>query len=119
MRQKEDNILRIAEMYKKSFKDTELDFEESEDDDLFSVFADVIKDYFKIMRRCSKEGVDVGSSDIDVYKDDFQSSSAEQREEIIERIKERIVSLMELCEKVPEDIEKKYTEQDLVSIFDN
>lgn len=115
MRTKEDNLLKIAAKYEEEFSS---DYENLDEKELNKIFSSVIKDYGRIFKRCSTEGVDAGESEANDYKKDFKISTAEEKEELINRVEERIASLIEICEEVPNDIDEKYArEKDLVTLF--
>jgi len=116
MRTKQDNLLKLAEKYEEGFSSEYDDIDEKE---LNKLFASVVRDYGRMYKRCSKEGVDTGDSEAKDYKDDFKLSTSEEKEELINRVKDRIASLAEECEVVPEDIDNKYSRtKDLVSMFE-
>ena len=115
MRTKEDNLLKLAEKYEESFSS---DYDDMDEKELNRLFASVIRDYGRIYKTCSREGLDAGDSDLKEYKDNFNISTAEEKEELIGRVKERIASLAEACETSPDDISEKYSrEKDLVTLF--
>jgi len=116
MRKKEDNLLKLAEKYEESFSFMYDDIDEKE---INKLCTSVIKDYGRIYKICKIEGLDPGDSEEIDYKNDFNVSTAEEKEDLIKRVKDRIASLLEVCEKVPNDINRKYSNvKDLVSIFE-
>jgi len=115
MRKKEDNLLKLAEKYEESFSS---DYDDMDEKEINKLFASVIKDYGRIYKRCKIEGLDPGTSEEKEYKEDFVISTAEEKEDLIKRVEDRIASLLEVCERAPRDINKKYSKvKDLVSIF--
>ena len=115
MRTKEDNLLKLAEKYEEGFTS---DYDCMDERELNRLFASVIKDYGRVYNRCSSEGADPGDSEAKDYREDFKVSTAEEKEDLIARVEERIASLAEICDIVPKDISNKYSrEKDLVSLF--
>lgn len=116
MRKKEDNLLKLAQKYEESFI---LDYDDMSEKEINKMFSSVIKDYGRLYKRCKIEGLDPGSSEENDYKSDFKISTAEEKEDLIKRVKDRIASLLEVCENVPKDIDEKYSNvKDLVSMFE-
>jgi len=115
MRTKQDNLLKIAERYAES---SFLDYDYMDEKELNKFFVSVIKDYGRIYKKCSDEGLDLDGFDGKEYNEDFKVSSSEEKGRLIERIENRIASLIDICDIVPDDIIDKYSrEKDLVSIF--
>jgi hypothetical protein len=105
MRTKEDILLKLANNYEKEFQDSELS-----ENDLNDIFISLVKDYNKLHRKCSSEGIDAGELETKEYKKAFKISTSDEKEELIDRVKNRISCLISACDDVPEDIEEKYCE---------
>jgi hypothetical protein len=115
MRTKEDNLLKIAEKYEKDLDSSYLDIDEQQFNKIFSF---LLKDYRKIYKVCNEEGLETEAINIKECKEEFKMSTAEEKEDMINRIEERIASLSEACLNPPEDIDRKYArEKDLVDLF--
>lgn len=115
----QDNLIRMAEKYQESLIDD--GFEDYLDDEkgVITLFNNIIKDYKRMMKRCKKEGVDVGDvmMEVELAQEEFKSSeTASEKHNLISRIKDRIICLMEICDDVPIGIDKKYR-KDLFEIF--
>ena len=117
MRTKEDNLLKVADEYESSLLDNNFDncYNNVE---LAATFKEIITDYKKIIKICENEGTDIGETCVVKYEYDFEESSADDKEEIINTIRDRIISLIEMCDEVPETIDRKYI-KDLVDIINN
>lgn len=102
------SLLTVADEFEKNL--SEMGFEECYNEvELAETFKGVMSDYKKMIKTCEKEGLDVGEFELDKYEEEFVSGEVDEREEMIERIKERIISLIDVCESVPQKISQKYT----------
>jgi hypothetical protein len=118
MRTKEDNLLKIAESYREDLMNND-EYEDISEEDLKKVFSTIMKDYKRMIKKCSLEGIDAVDTESDSYIDEFKNCCVEEKEDLINRIKDRIGFLIDACETVPEDIEEKYSvEKDLVSMME-
>ena len=118
MRTKEDNLLKLAELYREDLM-RDGSYEEIDEEDLKKVFSRLMKDYKRMIKKCSSEGIDADDVESSTYIEEFKTCCPEEKEELIERISDRIASLIDVCETVPEDIEVKYArEKDLVSLME-
>jgi len=92
-------------------------YDEFNEEDLERTFSKMIQDYKKMVKISYEEGLDVDEDPKD-FKNEFKNSSLDEKEEIIDRVKDRITSLVEVCDTVPEEIEEKYSrEKDLVALM--
>ena len=117
MRTREDNLLKVANEYECSLLDN--GYNECYDlQELAETFKEVITDYKKMVKVCEEGGIDTGESDIHKYEYEFEEGDIDNKEEIIDKIKERIISLVEICDDIPKNIDRKYI-KDLVDIINN
>ena len=108
------NITDIADEFEKSLNGG---FEECfEEEGLANTFRECMQDYKKILKTCEEDGIDVGETEEKEFQEDFICGSSGDKEEIIDQIKERIVSLIEICDDVPQKLEEKYI-KDLVDLL--
>lgn len=117
MRKIEDNLLKIADRYEKKLNDGGYD-DCFGDVELADTFKEIMEDYKQLIKTCKKEGIDVGSSDVKEYKEEFETSTIEEKEIVIDRIKDRILSLINVCENIPAKIGQKYIE-DTFNLIDD
>ncbi|MFZ4399411.1 MAG: hypothetical protein ACOYO1_05195 [Bacteroidales bacterium] len=116
MRVREDKLLKIADNFEKSL--IEDGFESFFDhEQLVKAFKEIMTDYKKIVNVCKKESIDVGETNISEFKENFDDGDLSDKEDIIDKIRERVVSLMNICNNVPEKIVERY-DQDLVDIIE-
>ncbi len=116
MKQIEDGLLKIADQYETSLANEGFD-DYFDNEELIKVFSTIMSDYKKIIKTCSKEGLDVGDTYLNEYKEEFQSTDDIcEKEEIIEDIASRIKMLIDICDDIPEEIALKYN-KDLVEIM--
>ncbi len=119
MRTKEDNILKIAEFYERDLMKTGA-YEEFDESELQEIFSCLMRDYRKVVKRATEEGIDAEDTESKAYRNEFKTSPFAEKEEIIERVKNRIASLVEACSVPPKDIEDKYSrEKDVVSMMED
>ncbi len=120
MRTKEDNLLKIANSYESSMIDDGI-YDEFSDDEMRALFNTLVSDYRKVVKICKKDGIDVGDAieDVDECVDAFEEANFDNREEVLDKVKERILILINLCDEIPDKIMKKYCEKDLLDIIES
>lgn len=115
MRKKEDNLLKIADEYENHLESSGFDcFQDAE---LAATFKEIISDYKTITNICKTEGLDINEPGIKELENEFKEAELDEKEGIVEGIKERISSLMDMCDNPPEKIVKKYY-MDLFDLID-
>jgi len=118
MRIKEDNLLKVADDFEKSLIDQGYD-SCFDDKDLADTFKEIMDDYKTVVKSCDKEGIDIGNDEINEFKENFICAELlSEKEVLIEEIKEKIISLMNLCDNIPEKISEKYA-CDLFDLIDD
>lgn len=112
MKENIDKLLNVANFY------------EDESDDRFDriamrdIFREIISDYKKIVKKCQRQGVDIGPTEEEQFEKLFKEGSISEKEFVITDMKDRIVCLIDLCSHVPDKIKRKYM-KDLVDLIDD
>lgn len=120
MRQKEYNIMiETADKFEKSLRENGFDdcFDHAE---LANTFKEVITDYKKIIKTCKNDGIDVGDEpeNVEKYIEDFENANLNEKEEIISEAKEKLISMLGICDDAPAKIYEKYM-KDLFDIIED
>lgn len=102
------DILSIAENYEEDIEEDRFDTE-----DMKNIFEEIIKDYKKLVKKCKRQGIDIGKTDEQKFEDLFNDGSIKEKNFAIDNMQERIKYLLDICEFVPIKIKRKYR-KDLV-----
>lgn len=108
-----NNLLAIADFYKDNFDDEIIDAQVMKD-----IFKEVISDYKRMFRKCTRQNLDIGSSEEERFQKLFDCGEIDEKQFIITDLKERVLYLIDLCPNLPRNIKKKY-KKDLVDLIDD
>ena len=111
MRSKEDNLLKIANSYKQSLINDGF-CDSFTENDLADNFDEIISDYRRLLRLYKKEGIEISDSlNVNDELKEFEVSDIDDKEDIIERMKDRIQNMIKESEvPPPAKLVKKYCE---------
>ena len=112
MKDKQD-LLNIADLYQNNFDDEIIDSQCIKD-----IFKEVISDYKRMVSKCNRQKIDIGTSEEEQFQKLFNGGSIEEKRFIIEDLRERVMYLIELCPNLPKNIRRKYR-KDLVDLLDD
>lgn len=112
MKDKQD-LLTIADLYQNNFDDEVIDAQCIRD-----IFKEVISDYKKMVNKCNRQKIDIGTSEEAQFQKLFDGGSIEEKKFAITDLRERLMYLIDLCPNLPRNIRKKYC-KDLVDLIDD
>ena len=116
----QDNLLKIANKYYNDLVDSNLECYLKNETNIAYVFKTALNDYKRMLKQCKKEGIDVGDdvSEIDSIVYEYKISEFKSdKTNLISRIKDRVICLIEICDEIPPFLDKRYR-KDLVEMFD-
>ena len=112
MKAKQD-LLNIADLYQNNFDDDTIDTQCIKD-----IFKEVISDYKRMVSKCNRQKIDIGTSEEEQFQKLFDKGSIEEKKFAITDLRERVLYLIDLCPNLPRNIRKKYC-KDLVDLIDD